>query len=219
MRSLQSIRFAATNIDPKSERAAKVEDFGNVVKDLKEDDPLREDFMKACLRKLGLKVVEEVKGIPKLSKLHLSSWKPSDVGSILENLEEIITQDRGDKWIKDQHDNFRINNVETLSMDGLEEALTDGSEGDKITDYDAITKDVIVHTDSYPTKTETPYFNHDIYYDALETYHTKSTRITDLAFGRNLLYGEVVTSTNTLLEKYVVNLLLSYHVGYQILEC
>ena len=181
----------------------QVEDFDDVVRQLKEDDVLREEFMKACLRKLALNVVEEVKSTPKLSKIHLSSQNACEVQKVVDDLKEIVVQDPNGRWIKDQHDTFLVSGVETLSMDGLEQALPDNSDDDKFTDYNAITKHIVVHTDSHPAPNKTPYFNHDTYYTALKTYHAESTRTTDVSFGRNLLYGEVVTSTNTLLERYV----------------
>jgi biotin---protein ligase len=82
---------------------------------------------------------------------------------------------------------------------------------DSIIDYNTITKQIFVHTSSptYPTSKETPYFNHSAFFSCL-TSNTNGHPATSprpshpdspFKFGNPLIYGEVVTSTNTLLEK------------------
>ncbi|KAF2191206.1 class II aaRS and biotin synthetase [Zopfia rhizophila CBS 207.26] len=74
------------------------------------------------------------------------------------------------------------------------------SKEDKILDYDKLIKKITPHERSLPSTRETPFFHHDSYYANLAHYHQKCG--TDQpTFGKCLLYGEVVTSTNTLLEK------------------
>ncbi|KAG9655781.1 putative biotin apo-protein ligase, partial [Aureobasidium melanogenum] len=70
-----------------------------------------------------------------------------------------------------------------------------------IVDYDKITKTLLVHDTSLPDTKQTPYFNHHAYFANLHAYKTKHHHNTSESFGNVLLYGEVVTSTNTLLEK------------------
>ncbi|KAF2712062.1 class II aaRS and biotin synthetase [Pleomassaria siparia CBS 279.74] len=70
---------------------------------------------------------------------------------------------------------------------------------DQILDYATIIKKILPHTISHPTVHETPSFDHSSFYANLHHYHTKLQ--TSSQFGSSLLYGEVVTSTNTLLEK------------------
>lgn len=72
--------------------------------------------------------------------------------------------------------------------------------GDRILDYNMIVKQLKRHEKGIPSSRETPYFHHDSFYANLDHYHAKS-RNPDSAFGKYLMYGEVVTSTNTLLEK------------------
>lgn len=72
--------------------------------------------------------------------------------------------------------------------------------GDKIIDYDRVIKKVIMHERELPSGRETPCFNHHGYYANLAHYHSKCAN-SEPEFGKHLLYGEVVTSTNTLLEK------------------
>ncbi|RYO15768.1 hypothetical protein AA0111_g11603 [Alternaria arborescens] len=70
---------------------------------------------------------------------------------------------------------------------------------DEIVDYAKIVKVIIPHEKALPSAQET-LFHHDAFYANLHHYHTK-LRNPDASFGKHLMYGEVVTSTNTLLEK------------------
>ncbi|KAI4917692.1 hypothetical protein J4E85_009784 [Alternaria conjuncta] len=70
---------------------------------------------------------------------------------------------------------------------------------DQIVSYEKIVKVIIPHSKALPSAEETP-FHHEAFYANLHHYHTK-LRNPDASFGKHLIYGEVVTSTNTLLEK------------------
>ena len=178
---------------------------------LAQDDKPRLDFLKACLTKLGLVVNQDQNAAPSLSRLHLTSAKPSDTSAIVESLRGIISIQDGEEYIKDDNDTFHLQDASTWSMSSLAKALTgDGQSSDEkrqtgeegIIDYNAVVKTVMVHSKELPSGKETPYFNHVAFFANLEYYQSKS-RLTDHTWGKNLLYGEVVTSTNTLLEKYV----------------
>ncbi|KAL8748253.1 MAG: hypothetical protein Q9184_007464, partial [Pyrenodesmia sp. 2 TL-2023] len=201
--------FSAVNFDPDID----VPGFDNVVKALKEDEKQRADFLKACLRKLGLQVNEEQITIPSLSRLHLSSAVVSDTAQLLESLQDIITMQDGEEYIKDENDTFHLEKPSTWSLGSFAKALPgstkENSEGeedgdaedqDKIIDYDKLVKRLVVHDKDQPESKDTPYFNHQAFFANLKHYESQS-RETDGTFGKNLLYGEVVTSTNTLLEK------------------
>lgn len=69
-----------------------------------------------------------------------------------------------------------------------------------IVDYDKVIKRFLPHESSIPEPKETPYFNHAAYFSSL-LFYGDLYRLSDPHFGTNLIYGEVVTSTNTLLEK------------------
>lgn len=71
-----------------------------------------------------------------------------------------------------------------------------------ILDYNKILKRLVLHETDLPNSKETPNFNHNAYFANLAHYNTQ-LRIPaeEQTFGKHLLYGEVVTSTNTLLEK------------------
>ena len=195
-------------MDPKSGNQT----FPKTIEQLERDDKLRSDFLKACLKKLGLQVNSGESTVPSLSRLHMTSNRPSDTADIIDSLREIITIEDGEEYIKDENDTFHLEKPSTWSMKSLSESLpnppkekADEDAGvlgeDRILDYNTVVKRLLVHDTEYPTSKETPYFNHHAYYANLNHYHT-TTKSSDEAFGRNLLYGEVVTSTNTMLEKY-----------------
>ena len=168
------------------------------------------DFVKACLTKLGLRVNQDDNTVPSLSRLHLSSMEPSETSGILAGLQEIVTNRDGEEYIKDETDTFHLEKQNTWSLNSLastlqgdESDVTDQSnaEEDKIVDYNTVVKRIVVHEKDYPAAKETPYFNHSAFYANLQHYQEKSKE-DDNKFGNYLLYGEVVTSTNSLLEKY-----------------
>ena len=200
-----TLRFAAVNLDHKS----KIPGYSNVIKALEEDDSKRTDFLMACLLKLGLEVNEGNTEVPSLSRLHLSSAIPSDTSAFMESLREVITIRDGEEYLKDENDTFHFEKSASWAFGSLVDALpvakddkTDetrfGDERD--TDYDKIVLRMIVHDKGSPAGKETPYFNHDAYYSNLKHYRSR-TNNDEVVFGHYILYGDVVTSTNTLLEK------------------
>ena len=164
--------------------------------------------LKACLWKLGLRVNQEQDTVPSLSRLHLSSTSPAQTQKLLDSLADIITSHAGREYIQDENDKFCIEKSSAWSLDAITDALP-ASEGntaeeadqDRIVDYSKIIKHILVHQQDLPQSKETPYFNHHAFYANLKHYESNSAEGGD-AFGKYLLYGEVVTSTNTMLEKY-----------------
>ena len=174
-----------------------------------EDEKPRTDFLKACLAKLGLQVNTEQVTVPSLSRLHLTSSQSSEVSKLLSALEDIIITEGGEDYIKDENDTFHLEKPSAWSLGSLAATLpdmsrteTDKKDGDedRILDYSTIVKRLIVHDKELPASKETPYFNHHAYFANLKHYQSTGKDVDD-QFGKNLLYGEVVTSTNTLLEK------------------
>jgi biotin---protein ligase len=200
-------RFAAVNLEPKPEPSF----FPQVVQTLDHNDDLRNNFLTACLEKLGLEVNQKQNVVPSLSRLHLSSLVPGETSDILSKLKEIISVENGEELIKDENDTFLLEKSSALDLSGLTKSLpesgvsnelTDSKTNteDRILDYSKVVKRILPHVKDYPSVQETPYFNHGLYYEHLESYQ-ESTPDADVEFGSHLLYGEVVTSTNTLLEK------------------
>ena len=163
------------------------------------------------MTKLGLHVNEDQDTVPSLSRLHLTSSHPPDTSKLIASLQDIITNVDGEEYIKDENDTFHLEKPSTWSVGSLGDGLRDSSDGetkatdvgeDNFLDYDKIVKRMIVHNEDHPSNKETPYFNHHAFFANLKHYQSM-TRDSSPEFGNHLLYGEVVTSTNTMLEKCV----------------
>ena len=113
-------------------------------------------------------------------------------------------------FIECENDTFRLEEASKWSLKELDDNLPkhEDETADEIRhpenqfpDYDKLVKHLVLHRDGPPSNRETPYFNHHSFYANLWHYDKHNQTKADL-FGKDLLYGEVVTSTNTLLEKY-----------------
>ena len=199
-------RFATVNL----ERSADKPDFDKIVDTLANDEKHCMDFVKACLVKVGLQVSEQ-HHVPSLSRIHLSSLEPADIPELMKSLQKSVTEENGEEYIKGENDTLHLINPSTWKMSNLKDALAGNDQtgqfgdtaDDATVDYNAVVKEVLVHKKDYPPSKETPYFNHYAFYANLRDYNTKEKKAAvDVEFGSHLLYGEVVTSTNTILEKY-----------------
>ncbi|KAI2609587.1 biotin-protein ligase [Hypoxylon fragiforme] len=199
--------FAAANLSPQH----SVEGYDQLIATLQADDDARTSFLKACLAKLGLEVSQETSGVPSLSRIHLSSISGSDVDDLLHTWEDIISKEDNEEYIRAENDTFHLQKPETIwSVTGLKEALTPDDSPDQkssslsgdgagIIDYSTIVKHIVTHQDSWPEAKATPYFNHHAFYSSLQEYRRTEPEAEE--WGDFFMYGEVVTSTNTLLEK------------------
>ncbi|RAO68427.1 uncharacterized protein BHQ10_004439 [Talaromyces amestolkiae] len=195
--------FAAVNLD----KSAGGLEYAKIIDQIAADDTARTDFLKACLTKLGLQVSQDTTTVPSLSCLHMSSVEPEYTQAIVSALEEIMTKDEQKDILKDDIDTFRVERAydKTYEMDDLKEALAEevavekatSSEG--IVDYNAIVKRLLIHRELSSSKL-TPYFNHHAFYANLRHYQSQSKEAV-VDFGRSIIYGEVVTSTSSMLEK------------------
>lgn len=183
-----------------------------------EDDQLRTDFLKACLSKLGLTVSQDTSSVPSLSRLHLSSVNHIEVSELLESLKDVITVEDEEEYLKGENDTFHIEKHSSrwsfysvlkslpvlgqgTSDDQAKTDQVDGASEDSILDYNKIMKRLAPHEAEWPGGKETPYFNHHAFFANLKRYQQENSSEAE-EFGKVLMYGEVVTSTNTLLEKY-----------------
>lgn len=180
-----------------------------IVKALADDDKQRYDFLKACLLKLGLRVNMDDQDVPLLSPIHFSSIEPFAISEIYGELQQESYVENNEHFLKGGQDKFHLALPDTTwSMKDMAQALTDGTndstgdENDRIIDHDKMMKQIIAHEGILPSSQEAPYFNHQTYFDSLAAYTANKTTH-DQQVGQHLLYGAVVTSTSTLLEKYV----------------
>lgn len=158
----------------------------------------RASFLRACLAKLGLDLSAGPSAPPSLSRMHLTSANHTEVGEMLASWEEAITREDGEEYIRGEHDVFRIEKHSSRwDVDKLREALP---EADGIVDYNAAVKVVVPHEDEWPDVKETPSFNHRLYYNSLRAYRAQEPAAKE--WGETIMYGEVITSTNTLMDKY-----------------
>jgi biotin--protein ligase len=129
-----------------------------------------------------------------------------------------MIREDGEEYIKGENDTFLVEKQESRwALNSLVKSLpisggSNGQEGsvadqvdgaasdDRIIDYNRIIKRLIPHEDDWPGTKETPYFNHHSFYANLRNFQQERTSESE-EFGRYLVYGEVVTSTNTILEK------------------
>lgn len=208
---LTSCRFAAVNLS----KSSGGPEYAEMIDALVADDEARSNFLKACLQKLGLMVSQESGGlVPSLSKIHLSAMEHNEVPELLESWKEIIDVEDGEEYIRGENDLFHIEKqesrwslnsiVQSLPLPDImgssdspaEHAKDDGG----IVDHNKITKTLIPHETEWPGSKETPYFNHHAYFASLQRYQAEPhSEAGDI--GKYLMYGEVVTSTSTLLEK------------------
>ena len=157
--------------------------------------------------KLGLQVTQDSssKAVPSLSPLYLSAADPDCMSRLVSSLRHTLTDDA--YLLKDSHDTFRVEGLTTSSpfnsMGELKESLSDtgssNNEEEGIVDYEAIVKSLVI-CDCIPSPKLTSCFNHHAFYSNLSHYQSRS-REGASRFGSVLIYAEVITSTNSILEK------------------
>lgn len=184
------------------------------------DDTLRLAFLKACLRKLGLEVNEQEQATPTLTPIYMSSSQPLAIAALRASLYQHATDINDAAYLQAETDTFRISNPESTlalvetteaALEALSRTTTSGTSrsksrqaSDQIVDHSTLVKDLIPCSSAWPSPTTTPFFNHPAYFTALAAYYA-ATPAHILApdqrtTGTHVLYGEVVTSTSTLLE-------------------
>lgn len=127
-----------------------------------------------------------------------AAWGVSTLKKAVEAVEGTITAAISTNGERNQDEANKQDDKPSQIRENI--AYTAATAPDQIADYSKIVKIITPHDKSLPTTRETPSFHHDSFYANLAHYHTK-LRTPEPAFGRHLLYGEVVTSTNTLLDK------------------
>jgi biotin---protein ligase len=166
---------------------------------------------------LGLRVSKETSSIPQQSNFHLSSVNPLDISLLLEDLKDIITIEGGEEYIKGGNDTFHIEKessrwskgslVKPLAMInsvGAEDRSGTGQHNvpveNRIIDYGTVLQSLIPYENNWPGAKETPFFNHHEFFANLRRYQQEYSSEAE-EFGHILMYGEVLNSTNTILEK------------------
>ncbi|CUM65518.1 uncharacterized protein PRCAT00003164001 [Priceomyces carsonii] len=167
--------------------------FNNIVRTLSDHEHERKVFLQSCLKKLGMKVNEDVDmSIPRITPIYLSSHlNPNSVSSLFQTLKQNLDFVNGNCF-EDHSDTFCLHDASKKSENDLSYTDTE-STGDPDSEIKHIN---FLTTGTLPDTNVTPYFNMEAYFDHLkELYNSEPGGI-----GSILGYGEVVTSTNTMLD-------------------
>lgn len=170
--------------------------FRDVVAELETQENDRRLFLRGCLARLGLRVnSESEQGIPRLTPLYMASHlDPKRVQTIVADLRENMDF-VAENTFEDIHDTFVL-------QEGQSELLLQDVSGTSIDEICEGVKHIQILTDgTLPDLKLTPYFDMNRYFERLgKLYEKNDIKPEDRDFGSVLGYGEVVTSTNTLLD-------------------
>lgn len=173
----------------------------NLVSQMTASSNDRDVFLRLCFEKLGLKVnTPEDAKVPKLTPLILSSIDPKAVSSILRNIETDIGYSDDEKTIiRAPNDTFKVSKIrngETSKHIKMHEEDYEDPES-------AVKELWVFENGEKPSAKMSPYFNILSYYSHLQDNWGEQEQQSkfNATFGQPLMYGEILTSTNTLLEK------------------
>ena len=154
--------------------------------------------MASLLTKLGLDVNQEGASIPALTPLHLASLYPDEAQELYDSWDEIISKNGNDEYIRAENDVFKI--MRPDFSPGTTEAMITVRDAE---DPDGtLSKTLVLYESTRPR--EISAFSFTEYYANLRQYRLSQEKIAGVEatdWGNLLLYGSVVTSTNTMLEK------------------
>ncbi|KAG0298564.1 biotin holocarboxylase synthetase, partial [Dissophora globulifera] len=196
----------------------------NVVSRLLEKDQERVVLLRNLLTRLGLKLshpdvstnssattddnakvelpLGAIQGIPDLSALYLASIRPSYTEELTLSLRAMATQEG---LVKEPNDTFQLiasphDEVPVHTSTLFESADGEGEE--------KTIKNIVLCLEGAPPATLTPQFTMSDYFKHLQyvrQHHYHQQQDPDrLCFGNSLMYGEVVSSTQTMLDKNFV---------------
>ncbi|AOA63392.1 Biotin:apoprotein ligase, covalently modifies proteins with the addition of biotin [Komagataella phaffii GS115] len=169
-------------------KSDSVPDFERVISELRTKENERLAFLRSLLHKFGLKVNDDSLAQPTLTPLHLTSLYPEKLQQLVKSMETNIGYTNG--LLKCTTDRFRL----SLSAENLQKLDQDFQVPEE-----AI-KQLVVHINSLPDRKDTPFFNLESYYNHLKRFWTRYNHPMG-DFGSTLIYGEVLTSTSSLMDK------------------
>lgn len=168
--------------------------------------------MRICLERLGLNVNKRNEEIPDLTPLYLSSSDTQVIETIKRELNHVSEEYEKFTYIRCEKDSFRISkslsSQSTLRLRDITRAILDTmlpstSQKDSqlsqnATDHnelDEAIKDIVIVDQTDSSQHESPKFDTSLFLSHLNRSSETMT------MGDPLLYGEVVTSTSTILER------------------
>jgi len=178
-------------LDPKTLHSRDIDPA--VVTSLYEGRGARREFVQYLLgEKLGLHIGEQ--GAPPLTPLFLTSRASQDVPSVtqfVENMAPITV----DGKLADSHDTFVMVPAGSAAKSDAPGVPDDANYAS------SEAKRLFFYPEGLPSPRETPFFNHQIYFAELERMIAQRHTPALSHLGGLLMYGEVVTSTSTMLER------------------
>lgn len=165
-----------------------------LVNKLLQSQQSRDYFIQMVLTKLGLKVNLEGRGlVPKLTPLLLNSKNKLSVNEILDKVSSRMEVKEG--VILAAHDKFRLSVVD--QENSIPTSIVDNED---YADPDEAVKELWAYKNGLqPALKSTPYFNIRGYYAELDACWSQNGGRG--SYGNTLLYGEILTSTSSLIEK------------------
>ncbi|KAF9911935.1 biotin holocarboxylase synthetase [Lobosporangium transversale] len=194
----------------------------NVVTCLLESERERTSLLRSLLTKLGLKLTHPdaadtsssmaeqvdtsangvlppgaIQGIPDLSSLYLASINSNYTADLTKILKGLATPEG---LIKEPNDTFQLIASPQHTVPVHTPTLSEATEGES---EEKIIKNLVLCPEQPPAPSLTPYFNMDNYFKHLHSVRgqNKMSSFNNFKFGNSLLYGQVVTSTQTMLDK------------------
>ncbi|KAK9453699.1 biotin-protein ligase [Dipodascopsis uninucleata] len=175
--------------------------YPDLVETLKRDSSKRVRFLKAMLKKLGMRVNEQYseEGIPRITAVHVCGSRPEMVKQLMETFfddsskSSSLFEGEADKFMFVKYTSDALE-IKQLTVDIISNEA-DSPEYDPLT----CTKPHILYTSDsfrYPTNDETPLFDHATYF---KEYNSSNVRRQGI--GSIIAYSQVVTSTSTMMEK------------------
>ncbi|KAF9350116.1 biotin holocarboxylase synthetase [Mortierella sp. NVP85] len=204
--------YDATHLDPRNP------EYGpqpNVVTRLMEKETERRLFLRSVLAKMGLKVAQPepvkirapaipspsgvIHGVPAITPLYLASIQPSyttDLSTALFGLADANGQ------IKELNDTFQLIPSPEHPIPEHAPILPEPDDGEE---EPKVIKNIVLCPTEPPSTTLTPEFDMGLFFQSLQQSRLQAP-IQDpfshgYRFGNSLIYGHVVTSTQTMLDK------------------
>ncbi|KFH71359.1 hypothetical protein MVEG_01658 [Podila verticillata NRRL 6337] len=196
--------YDASHLDPRNP------EYGpqpNVVTRLMEKEHERRILLRSVLSKMGLKLSTmetststtsilppgAIPGIPALTPLYLASIQPSLTSKLAATLYDMT---QIDNEIKEANDTFHLvpSPLHPIPVH-TPTTLPENSDGDF---EETVTKNIVLCTDGPPAASLTPEFDMGNFFNHLQLVRQQDP---SFRFGSSLMYGQVVTSTQTMLDK------------------
>ncbi|KAH0559945.1 hypothetical protein GP486_003535 [Trichoglossum hirsutum] len=187
------LEFVPANLDTN----ARI-DRSKILDRLLLDDEKRENFLKACLKKLCIKMEPNESAILTPSLIHVSSLIPSDAQILKDSWREIITLKGEEEYIQDTNDLFHLVKYSTEPPGNLIEPLPGarneigGKSQTDVSQHDpsGVVTRILVRVNDQPAYQETPFFDHNLFYSSLHGYQFTS-RLSAERFGKYLMMSTV----------------------------